>query len=195
MSLVILLAGDMGDGEAFKRLLQLLYRLYRGLSEAFFTRYSPLICLTTSSESDLEVNLFGAQPDGFFQGGDDSRIFRLVIGGLPDAAGNAGNQPSLLVLDDSPYRRQARVAQRGAIGTDYHSFCRHILTFQARNRMRPQLLHCTSLPLLACCRSVVGSDIRQPRHIPCSTLATAIPLPFLKLLIELEGGRVNLADE
>jgi hypothetical protein len=36
--------------------------------------------------------------------------------------------------------------------------------------MRPQLLHCARLLPLARCRSVVGSDIRQPRHIPCSTL-------------------------
>ena len=53
---------------------------------------------------------------------------------------------------------------------------------QARKRMRPQLLHRTRLPLLAPCTSLTGSDMRQPRHNPCSTLATAVPFCFFSSL-------------
>ena len=68
---------------------------------------------------EVDISLAGAQLDGFFQGGDNRPVFRLVVGGTADWPRKGGKQPPLTVLDGGADSGLARVAPRGAVGVYY----------------------------------------------------------------------------
>jgi len=57
------------------------------------------------------ANFSGAEADCLLQGGDDSPVFRLVVGGVANAPGDAANDPALPVLYNHTDRRRPGVAR------------------------------------------------------------------------------------
>lgn len=100
----------MANPEAFEGSGKLLHlpveRLEGGVSDPVAAVY----LLYHQLRVEVDISLAGAQPDGFFQGGDDRPVFRLVVGCPADSLGKGGQQPPLTILDGGADSGLARVA-------------------------------------------------------------------------------------
>ncbi len=115
----VLPAWYMANAEAFEgggKLLHLeVERLEGGVSDPVAAVY----LLYHQLRVEVDISLAGAQLEGFFEGGDNRSVFRLVVGGPADWLRKGGKQPPLTVLDGGADSGLARVAPRGAVGVDY----------------------------------------------------------------------------
>lgn len=63
----------------------------------------------------IQRNLPGAQAYRFLQSGDDGAVFRLVIGGDTETAGDAGDIVAFFIVDDGADGRRSRIAAGRAV--------------------------------------------------------------------------------
>jgi len=107
----VLSAGDVGYGEGFQRAGELDYFLVERPQSGFFNAVFTFELFDHQLRVRPDFNFSGAEAGCLLKGGDDSPVFRLVIGGVSDAPGNTADGLALPVPDNGADRGPSRVAR------------------------------------------------------------------------------------